>query len=63
MNRAGHVVLKLKTAWRDGTSHHGMAPMDFMQRLEALMPQPRLHLIRFHVLLAPAQRVNLFEAA
>ena len=22
VNRAGQVVLKLKTAWRDGTSHH-----------------------------------------
>jgi len=40
-----------------------MAAMDFIQRLAALMPQPRLHLIRFHVLLAPAVRVDLFEAA
>ena len=27
VNRAGQVVPKLKTAWRDGTSHHVMAPM------------------------------------
>ena len=32
VNRAGQVVLKLKTAWRDGTSHHVMTPMEFMQR-------------------------------
>ena len=32
VNRAGQIVLKLKTAWRDGTSHHVMAPMEFMQR-------------------------------
>ena len=53
VNRAGQVVLKLKTAWRDGTSHHVMEPMEFMQRLAALMPRPRLHLIRFHGVLAP----------
>ena len=32
-HRAWQVVLKLKTAWRDGTSHHVMTPMEFMQRL------------------------------
>ena len=53
VNRAGQVVLKLKTAWRDGTSHHVMEPMEFMQRLAALVPRPRLHLIRFHGVLAP----------
>ena len=40
VNRAGQVVLKLKTAWRDGTSHHVMEPMEFMQRLAALVPRP-----------------------
>ena len=48
VNRSRHVVLKLKTEWRDGTSHHVMTPMEFMQRLVALVPRPRLHLIRFH---------------
>ena len=58
MNRAGQVVLKLKTAWRDGTSHHVMAPMEFMQRLAALVPRPRLHLIRFHGVLAPNAKLR-----
>jgi len=43
---AGQVVLKLKTAWRDGTTHLVMSPLEFMQRLAALVPRPRLHLIR-----------------
>ena len=38
MNAAGQVVLKLKTAWRDGTSHLVMSLLDFMQRLAALVP-------------------------
>jgi len=33
---------------RDGTSHLVMSPLEFMQRLAALVPRPRLHLIRFH---------------
>ncbi len=40
-------MLKLKTPWRDGTSHLVMSPLEFMQRLAALVPRPRLHLIRF----------------
>ena len=37
VNRAGHVVLKLKTAWPEwyGHCHHVMTPMEFMQRLAA----------------------------
>jgi len=30
-----------------------MSPLEFMQRLAALVPRPRLHLIRFHGVLAP----------
>lgn len=50
---AGDVMLQLKSAWRDGTTHIRMSPLEFMQRLAALVPRPRLHLIRFHGVLAP----------
>ena len=53
-NAAGQVVLKLKTPWRDGTTHLVMSALEFMQRLAALVPRPRLHLIRFHGVLAPS---------
>ncbi len=52
-NRAGQVVLQLKSAYRDGTTHIVISPLEFMQRLAALVPRPRLHLIRFHGVLAP----------
>ena len=45
-NAAGQGVLKLKTAWHDGTTHIVMLPLEFIQRLAALVPRPRLHLIR-----------------
>ena len=35
---AGQVVIKLKTPWRDGTTHLVMSPLEFMQRLAALVP-------------------------
>ena len=49
----GEVVLQLKTPYRDGTTHLVMTPLEFLQRLAALVPRPRLHLIRFHGMLAP----------
>jgi hypothetical protein len=58
VNHAGQVVLKLKTPYRDGTSHIVMSPLEFMQRLAALVPRPRLHLIRFHGVLAPHARLR-----
>ena len=50
---AGNVVLQLKSPWREGTTHIVMSPLEFMQPLAALVPRPRLHLIRFHGVLAP----------
>ena len=49
----GEVVLQLKTPYRDGTTHLVMTPLEFLQRLAALVPRPRLHLLRFHGVLAP----------
>jgi hypothetical protein len=57
-NRAGQVVLQLKSPWRDGTTHIVMSPLELMQRLAALVPRPRLHLIRFHGVLAPHAKLR-----
>ncbi len=35
-----------------------MGPLEFMQRLAALVPRPRLHLIRFHGVLAPNAKLR-----
>ena len=55
---AGNVVLQLKSAWCDGTRHIRMSPLEFMRRLAALVPRPRLHLTRFHGVLAPNARLR-----
>jgi hypothetical protein len=58
VNAAGQVELKLKTPWRDATMHLVTSPLEFMQRLAALVPRPRLHLIRFQGVLAPNARLR-----
>ena len=35
-----------------------MSPLEFMQRLAALVPRPRLHLIHFHGVLAPNAKLR-----
>src|SRR5262249_57132087 len=43
---------------KDGTTHIVMEPLEFMQRLAALVPRPHLHLIRFHGVLAPNAKLR-----
>lgn len=49
----GKVRYELKTPYRDGTSHVFFDPLDFIARLAALVPKPRVNLTRFHGIFAP----------
>ncbi len=42
--------------YRDGTTHVVFAPLDFIARLAALKPTPRVHLTRYHGVFAPHSR-------
>ena len=44
----GNVIVALKTPYDDGTSHVVLSPMEFIGRLAALVPKPRVNLTRFH---------------
>jgi hypothetical protein len=52
----GQVRYTLKTPYRDGTTHVVFEPLDFMARLAALVPRPRVHLTRYHGVFAPHSR-------
>ena len=52
----GLVVLELKRAFTDGTTHELFEPQDFIARLAAPVPRPRAHLMRYHGLFAPNPR-------
>jgi hypothetical protein len=54
----GNLIVKLKTAWRDGTSYIVLTPTQFLERLVAIIPPPRKHQIRFHGVFAPNARVR-----
>ena len=49
----GHVRYQLKTPYRDGTTCVIFEPLDFIARLAALVPKPRVNLTRFHGVFAP----------
>ena len=44
----GNVRYRLKTPYRDGTTDIVLEPLDFIARLAALVPPPRVHLTRYH---------------
>jgi hypothetical protein len=48
MTRNGQLRYELKTPWRNGTTHVIFEPLDFVARLVALVPKPRVNLTRFH---------------
>ncbi len=49
----GRLALRLKTRWRDGTTHILMERSELLERLVPLIPPPRAHQVRYHGVLAP----------
>ena len=43
----GLIHYQLKTPYREGTTHVVFEPLDFMARLAALVPNPRVNLARY----------------
>lgn len=52
----GDIRYRLKTPYRDGTTHVIFQPLDFIARLAALVPRPRVNLIRYYGVFAPNSR-------
>ena len=50
---SGKICYELKTPYRDGTTHVIFDPLDFISKLAALVPSPRVNLIRFYGVFAP----------
>jgi len=47
------LAYRLKTPWRDGTTHVVMERRELLERLAPLIPPPRAHQVRYHGILAP----------
>jgi hypothetical protein len=52
----GRVLVTLKTLWRDGTSHLLFEPIEFLEKLAAIIPRPSVNLVVYHGVLAPHAR-------
>jgi hypothetical protein len=52
----GRIVVRLKRAWRDGTTHLVFEPLEFLAKLAALTPRPAINLLLYHGVLAPHAR-------
>ena len=55
----GQVRYELKTPYRNGTTHVIFQPLDFIAKLAALVPKPRVNLTRFHGLFAPNSKLRV----
>ena len=53
MNERGQVIVRFKHPFRDGTTHVVLDPLDFIARLAALAPRPRLNLTRSSTACSP----------
>ena len=51
LTNQGKVRYELKTPYRDGTTHVIFEPVDFIAKLAALVPKPRVNLTRFNSVL------------
>jgi hypothetical protein len=49
----GRLAYRLKTPWRDGTTHILMERHELLERLAPLIPPPRAHQTRYYGILAP----------
>jgi hypothetical protein len=54
----GRYLLRLKTRWRDGTTHLLFEPIELMERLAAQIPKPRVNLVLYAGVLAPHARLR-----
>lgn len=54
----GNIIYRFKKEWSDGTQAVLFTPQEFIEKLVALIPQPRVHLTRFHGVFAPNHRLR-----
>ena len=47
------LAFTLKTPWPDATCQILLSPQELLEKLAALVPPPRLNLVRYHGVLAP----------
>ena len=52
----GRLLYRFKRAWRDGTTHIVLTPLELLEKLSAIVPAPKTHLVRYSGILGPAAK-------
>ena len=50
----GRLLYRFKRPWRDGTTHVVFDGLELLEKLSALIPAPRTHLVRYSGIVAPS---------
>lgn len=58
VTEGGDIVLRLKRAWSDGTSHLKLTGTELIERLVSLVPSPRVNIVRYYGVFAPNARLR-----
>jgi hypothetical protein len=54
----GDTEYKFKLPWVNGKTHVVLSPLEFIEKLCALVPGPRVHLVRYSGVLAPNSKMR-----
>ena len=54
----GKVLLELKSKWNDGTTHMLFEPVEFLEKIAAVIPRPHINLVIYHGVLAPNAKLR-----
>jgi hypothetical protein len=57
-NASGDLVYTFTTPWSDGTTGIKLSPLELLEKLAALVPLPRVHLVRYGGCLAPHSQLR-----
>jgi hypothetical protein len=54
----GKIIFELKKPYSNGTTHLKFTPKEFIKKLVALVPPPRINLTRYHGVLGPRSKLR-----
>jgi hypothetical protein len=54
----GDLVYRFNRPWSDGTTGIKLSPLELLEKLAAIVPQPRAHLVRYGGCLAPHSKLR-----
>jgi hypothetical protein len=54
----GDLIYRFNRPWSDGTTGMKLSPLEFLEKLAALVPLPRVHLVRYAGCLAPHSKLR-----